>query len=274
MKGEYITDCDCYLGKIVPIEGIHLPTEADIFGTACTLATPPSSHLTALPTTSLSLSECYTYQGIVLGIFMLFCYLIQHYRSSIIMVFKISTAHLSVEKVFEENPLFFRYFLTRTTLLGIFLITGLLIRYAAMYELDEWLPGKIPYETDLACIVVGILATIVLFYRQILTHMVGSIIQNELFFENLRFRNRIHSCLAYLILTPLFLIVALADSIGINNMLYVIAILGGILYLIALLKSYHFFMVRDVSILQWILYLCAVEFFPISFFVLIIVRNN
>ena len=46
-----------------------------------------------------------------------------------------------------------------------------------------------------------------------------------------------------------------------------------IFYLLYLAKSYRFFVARDVSILQWILYLCAVELFPISFFVLVVARN-
>lgn len=46
------------------------------------------------------------------------------------------------------------------------------------------------------------------------------------------------------------------------------------LYLTYLTKSYRFFVKRDVSIMQWILYLCTVEFFPVSFFVLAVLRGR
>ena len=53
-----------------------------------------------------------------------------------------------------------------------------------------------------------------------------------------------------------------------------VATVSAILYLTYLTKSYRFFVKRDVSIMQWILYLCTVEFFPVSFFVLAVLRGR
>ena len=72
---------------------------------------------------------------------------------------------------------------------------------------------------------------------------------------------------------PVFLIVGLSDNAAIDNILYATIILAVGLYMLYLTKSYRFFAARNVSILQWILYLCTVEFFPISFFVLVFIRE-
>ena len=106
-----------------------------------------------------------------------------------------------------------------------------------------------------------------------MTRIIGGVIRNDLFFEKLRFTIRIFSSFIYILLTPLFLVVALTEGPGIDRLLHGTAVFAAALYLLYLAKSYRFFVARDVSILQWILYLCAVELFPISFFVLVVARN-
>ena len=89
-----------------------------------------------------------------------------------------------------------------------------------------------------------------------------------------RFMNRIFSAFAYTLLTPLFLVVALVPAEEARAALIGVAAVSAILYLTYLTKSYRFFVKRDVSIMQWILYLCTVEFFPVSFFVLAVLRGR
>ena len=153
------------------------------------------------------------------------------------------------------------------------LIGGLLIRYGGLYGVEGWLPRQIPFATDLACLAVLFAAAAVAVYRKIVTRIIGGVIRNDLFFEKLRFTIRIFSSFIYILLTPLFLVVALTEGPGIDRLLHGTAVFAAALYLLYLAKSYRFFVARDVSILQWILYLCAVELFPISFFVLVVARN-
>lgn len=273
MEARYVTDCDCYLAGIRPVEGVRIPSQADIFGAASVVEERPDGILEAFPVEQSRLTDSYVYQGIVLAVFMLLCYLINSYRSSLAIVFKILTGRLTADKVFDEYPLFFRKFLSVTTLWGILLIGGLLIRYGALYGVDAQLPRQVPFVTELACVAVLLAATVVVLYRRIVTGIIGGVIRNELFFEKLRFTTRIFSSFIYILLTPLFLIVALTDGAATDRLLHITAVFAGILYILYLSKSYRFFVIRDVSILQWILYLCIVEFFPISFFVLVVARN-
>lgn len=274
IEPRYVTDCDCYLPETGPAEGISVPSQADIFGVSGTVAERPDGYgPSASPALQPHLTGSYAYQGIVLAVFMVFCYLIHSYRSSIGIVFKILTGRVSSDKVYDEYPLFFRKFLSWTVLWGMLLIAGLLIRYGGLYGVEGWLPRQIPFATEMACLAVLLAAAAVAVYRKIVTRIIGGVIRNDLFFEKLRFTTRIFSAFIYISLTPLFLAVALTEGLGIDRLLHVTAVFAAALYLLYLAKSYRFFMMRDVSILQWILYLCAVEFFPISFFVLVVARN-
>lgn len=254
MESRYVTDCDCYLPEIEPLEGASVPSQADIFGVSGTVAERPDGYdPLALPALQPHLTDSYAYQGVVLAVFMVFCYLIHSYRSSIGIVFKILTGRVSSDKVYDEYPLFFRKFLSWTALWGMLLIGGLLIRYGGLYSIEGWLPRQIPFATDLACLAVLFAAAAVAVYRKIVTRIIGGVIRNDLFFEKLRFTIRIFSSFIYILLTPLFLVVALTEGPGIDRLLHGTAVFAAALYLLYLAKSYRFFVARDVSILQWIL---------------------
>lgn len=261
MESRYVTDCDCYLPEIEPLEGARPFLRRPIFS-ACRGRWPNGRTGTILwrcPPLQPHLTDSYAYQGVVLAVFMVFCYLIHSYRSSIGIVFKILTGRVSSDKVYDEYPLFFRKFLSWTALWGMLLIGGLLIRYGGLYGIEGWLPRQIPFATDMACLAVLFAAAAVAVYRKIVTRIIGGVIRNDLFFEKLRFTIRIFSSFIYILLTPLFLVVALTEGPGIDRLLHGTAVFAAALYLLYLAKSYRFFVARDVSILQWILYLCAVE---------------
>ncbi|MFQ8805567.1 MAG: hypothetical protein ACLR8Y_11225 [Alistipes indistinctus] len=68
MRG-FVTDCDCYLSDIVPLH-VHVPSEADIFGVHSKLVTGETGM--PQPIEQLSWVENYTYEGLVIAIFILF----------------------------------------------------------------------------------------------------------------------------------------------------------------------------------------------------------
>ncbi|MDD3108278.1 MAG: DUF4271 domain-containing protein [Alistipes sp.] len=271
MKG-YVTDCDFYLRPILPIEGLHIPSEQEIFGSTVTVTELPAGGWAARSVKPEPLTGTYTYQGIVLAVFVLLFYMIYSYRSSLSIVGRMAALRLSVEKVYEEYPLYFRYFLNHMTLLGGLLLCGLLVRYSALSGW-QWNLADFPVWVNEG-VVWGLIVLIVLIlgYRRFVTWMVSNVIQNEAFFAGLRLQNRIYAAMGSMVVAPLFLVVALTQSTQTAGLMQGIGILLGLFYLAYLMKSYHFFVRRDVSILQWILYLCAVEFFPISLLVLLALR--
>ena len=116
---------------------------------------------------------------------------------------------------------------------------------------------------------IGLTAVAVIFlYRYLITHFIAALTDNQLFFRSYRFMSHLSGSISFLILTPFFLLFALGTENGDTFLLYFTLGLAAILYIAYLTMSCRFFLEQKVSILQWILYLCAVEWFPISFLVL------
>lgn len=274
MESRYVTDCDCFLSPIREVEGAYVPTEADIFGASSVVTESQPAGVSMNRSGAVKMTESFAYHGIVLALFILLAYLIHSYRNSLAIVFKVQAGRLSEGKVFDEQSLLFKKFLVRSRLFCVLLISGLLIRVGTWLQIESWLPGQLFRTDDLLCLAVIIMVSAVVIYRWFVMKIVGKIIRNESFFSMLRFSNSIVSVFSCLLLAPFFLIVMLSDGKMIDNVLYVTILLAVGLYMLYLTKSYRFFTSRNVSILQWILYLCTVEFFPISFFVLVFTRDK
>lgn len=274
MESLYVTDCDCFLSPIQVVERAYVPTEADIFGASSVVIESQPIEMSLNRLVPVKMTESFAYHGIVLAVFVLLAYLIHSYRSSLAIVFKVQAGRLSEGKVFDEQSLFFKKFLIRSRLFCMLLISGLLIRIGSWLPIESRLPNPMPQMVDLLCLGVVAMVLTVSFYRWSVMKIVGKIIRNESFFSMLRFSNNIVSSFSCFVLVPFFLIVMLSEGKMIDNILYVTIILFAGLYILYLTKSYRFFAARNVSILQWILYLCTVEFFPISFFILVFMRDK
>ena len=254
MRG-FVTDCDCYLSDIVPLH-VHVPSEADIFGVHSKLVTGETGM--PQPIEQLSWVENYTYEGLVIAIFILFCYLLYNFRGDILQLLRFLAMHTSSEKIYAEQKLFFKRFINLSTLLGILLICGLSVKLCDYFGLDGRLPAT------------GIL----LLYRYLVTGIVGAVTRNQAFFKSYRFMSHLSGSVSFLILTPFFLLFALGDRNSTTFFIYLTITIVAALYLLYLGKSYRFFIERNISILQWILYLCTVEWFPVSLLLLEAMRMD
>ncbi len=268
MKG-FVTDCDCYLGDIAPLN-MHVPSEADIFGAHSTLIAGDGG--IPRPIDRLSWVESYAYEGVVIAIFILFCYLLYHFRSDILQVFRFLTTPVSSEKIYAERKLFPKRFMNLTTLLGFMLICGLIIRLCDCYGVDKTLPVSKILNVNLIPVILLLISVVVLLYRYLTVGLVGTVTRNQAFFKNYRFMSRLSGSASFLILAPFFLLSAFGEGVGTTLLIYLTITIAATLYLLYLGKSYRFFVERNVPILQWILYLCVVEWFPISLLLLEAVR--
>ena len=253
-----------------PPEDTGIPNGAELFGPESSVALVSPDGIAARPASADTPGQSYAYEAVTLGVLAIFCYLLHSYRSSLAEAFKVVTMQLSIEKAFAEQTLFFRQFLTLSSLWGILLVSGLAVRYGDLYGLYTLLP----LTADTAVAAVAAAVALIVGYRCLIVRIVGLVTRNEAFLAEHRFMNRIFSAFAYTLLTPLFLVVALVPAEEVRAALIGVAAVSAILYLTYLTKSYRFFVKRDVSIMQWILYLCTVEFFPVSFFVLAVLRGR
>ena len=86
------------------------------------MALVPPDGIAARPASADTPGQSYAYEAVTLGVLAIFCYLLHSYRSSLAETFKVVTMQLSIEKAFAEQTLFFRQFLTLSSLWGILLV--------------------------------------------------------------------------------------------------------------------------------------------------------
>ncbi len=267
MKVPFCTDCDAWLG---PLEADRMLDSLPPHEVSAAYFFGPSSELAAETISTPRLVEdlpwidSYTYEALVVGLFVLACYLLYRYRSSFGILFKMQTHRVPLDKVYEEQTLFFKNFLRLAVGLMVLLAVGITIRLGDFWHWSQHGPSLSRWTVN--GLVPGALGAFlgVMAYRYLANMLIGSVTQSRSFFDRYRFMNRVYSALSSVLLTPLFLLCALYDGAGARGIIYVM--IGLIVLLIGgyLESSYRFFISRNVSILQWILYLCTVEIFPLS----------
>lgn len=274
MTEPFISDCDCYLPPVqdfVPA----LPTEADIFGAGSRLAAGPAGGLRPEAAPSFPLTDNYPYEILTLFAFILFCYIFYNYRNSIVLLFSaLVRKKISTEKPMEEKTQFFRQFSFFSALLGILTAGGMVVRTGEYFGAAKLVaPGMLariaPWTAPAALAAI----LLIVLYKYLVIRTIGFLTENRAFFGAHSALSRFFSSAASLVVTPFFLLTALNEGPAAGPLIGISIGICTLLYLFYLIKSYHFFTERGVSILQWFLYLCTVEFFPVSFFILLIVRN-
>lgn len=244
-----------------------MPSQADIFGTesvAENLAEGVYPHLT----NHYSLVNNYAFEVLLVGIFLLFCYLIYNFRGSILLLARMLVLRITPEKVFEEQTLFFKQFMTLCSLLGVLVVTGFIVKVGDGMGLDRFLPATSPLIYHGAVLAVLVAVGVIWVYKYLLLKLIGGITRSGDFFRQHGFLTHLYGAVVYLILTPLLLMFSFGSERESRVLFWIILGLLALVGLLYLSKSYRFFVERKVSTLQWILYLCAVEIFPVSLFVL------
>ena len=206
--------------------------------------------------------------GLVVPIFFLYIAVLFRYRLSIFRLFRSLTIPGQFDQLIEEQSVSFRNFIRSARLTGFLALLaiafkGCLIWLAAdpANPLPEGLNGLI-----LPLLAAALLA--ILCYKRLATGTISLLSGQKGKVENIRTFNRVFFTAAALVLTPAALLCTLTAP-GQTQIFFtveIIVLIFLVLYYFA--KSFSFFVSRKISILQWILYLCAVEIWPVSFFVL------
>ena len=270
---DHITDCDRLLPPITA-GGAWLPSAADVFGEGSRLVAGAAGQAPPAVIANTSVTGNIQYQILVLALFVLFCIIVYDYRNNVALLFSVLLRKkASADKIFDEQNSFFKQFIALSLAAGALLIGGVAAQTTEIYGLTGNVYGFSTLLAPWFCWVAVGIAGIITFYKIILIKILGTVTANKLFFEEHHSMSRSFFVAATLTICPLFLISALGRGALPETMMYVLAAIAGIAYLVFLGKSYKFFSDRNVSFLQWILYLCAVEFFPVSFLLLSVTRN-
>lgn len=210
-----------------------------------------------------------------LTVFLLLVYLAHLYRfhNSIVLLFRSFFIPGQFDALIEEQSVTFRTFVRFSCLIGGLSLLAIGLKWAILWSglpaADAFPDYLIPF---LAPILVGVLVVVWL-YKRIVMGIIAGLTGNSALIEKIDIFNRLCFTTSSLFLAPTAVLTGLADPWQEPWLILVQFILLILLVLFYTIKSFSFFLSRKISILQWILYLCAVEIFPVSFFVLFAMRG-
>lgn len=268
MLTDFVSDCDCYLPEILPGTG-HVPTAADVFGPASTIAGVSADTSAPQLLEKVSFTDFVQYDVLICAVLVLLFHILYNYRESMGLLFAVLIKKkVSSDKLLEEQNHFFKQFITIALILGALIVAGVVTKVADMYGGFGYVDGIFPALSPWLCwIIVGI-AVLVTLYKLLFVRMLGFITADKEFFREHHIMSRFFFVGAAVLVSPLFLLLSFSYGKFAEAVLFVSLGIASAMCLVFLFKSYKFFRVRNVSTLQWILYLCGVEIFPLSFLLL------
>ena len=104
-------------------------------------------------------------------------------------------------------------------------------------------------------------------------YLVGTVSEQRKFCNEIWHLKMLHFATTVTILTPLLVLMLLTDGFVAKTSLYIAIFLCIISLILFIKESFLLFRTQRFSIFHWILYLCALEFFPLSLLVAPIVRG-
>ncbi len=237
----------------------------------------PPSHVKsftvqASPLYDTSLVHNVVFETSLVALFVVYCLVVYFYRGCIVSLFKLMHNRAYALKVYEEQTYFFRVFLNLMSGLCVWVYGLIVVRVVDLFGgtiLSEAIPMGLR-SWIVPCVVLAI--ALIGAYQRLMIGLIGSVTRDEAMIGQLLYLRRVIHGLAVVLLTPLLLL-CLDPGFGETIFVVASAVVITILMFVFLSRSYLLFVHRGVSILNWFLYLCGVEAFPISFFVLIVAKN-
>lgn len=168
----------------------------------------------------------------------------------------------------------FSHFLNVTTGIGLLFIGLLAVKFGGGL-VDGLLPEKLSGAATLLLSLATTLAggAVVLYQRAIL-RTIGAITLNQAFVAQLIQLRRTCFALIVVITAPVLLLFVLCPADSGRFWFYFLLLESALTIILYIKKSLDLFLSKNFSILLWFLYLCAVEFFPISLLWLLITRGE
>ncbi len=165
-----------------------------------------------------------------------------------------------------------RSFMHTALLIGVFIVTLLLVKY-----LPAWLPDglDIPEPWLSVAATAGVVAAIVAIwlFEQALLRIIGRVTRNDDTIEALLYLKRAYFAVAAIVMSPVFLL-GILSSQNISDVWNIILVVECVILVILFIKeTLALFIGKKIPIFHWILYLCAVEVFPLSLIWALVVRS-
>ena len=244
-----------------------------VFGDSTTLADGTAA-VQAVSSSPIFLCDNLIFKLAVLICFAGYCLLLYHFKPYIHTLWGMFRSKLYIDKLLDEQSYVFDTFLSLICTLGLLAYGITAIRYA-----DLWLGAQLaatlpPWAINLLSPGLWGIAFLVSGYQFITLKIAGNLTRNGSFICRLLSLRKLLFALSTILLTPLLFLLALSSGTSANVLASIFLTGFALMFLFLCWESYLLFLEQKISILYWILYLCAVEIFPISFIILITVQNT
>ncbi len=203
-----------------------------------------------------------------------YCFILYRYRSSVAALAKMLRSKIYTDKLLDDANYTFLLFIDLTAWLGL-LASGIgILRFAEVAGLvPEW-DERAAWAFEAALPVLIAALAVIMGYRLLVVRLAGALTLDGEFCDRLWYLRKMATALGTIVVTPALLLLALNTSgtqIAIATLVFALWFLatGFVHY-----KTYTLFVGQNFSILHWFLYLCAVEIFPISLIIALILRIN
>lgn len=260
-----------YLPDGTPLEGYRTVGAGEFFGQQSLLAAPrPAAQQQPRLTDELP------FQGLVLLLTLLFGLLLYRNPGDMrALVGRVAFERRDSERTSDESGnAGFTRFLNIALALGFLLAGVTTVRLCDRPDIAQELlsMGNGSTLSLLLALGVGLLFLLVYLYGILLLRAVGGVTLTSGFTTQLIRIKRGYAALGAIILAPVILLFALSP-LGSDTIWAGLLTAGWLItFLLYLRETFALFISKKVSILHWILYLCAVEIFPVTLLWLLVVR--
>lgn len=260
-----------YLPDGTPLEGYRTVGAGEFFGQQSLLAAPrPAAQQQPRLTDELP------FQGLVLLLTLLFGLLLYRNPGDMrALVGRVAFERRDSERTSDESGnAGFTRFLNIALALGFLLAGVTAVRLCDRPDIAQELlsMGNGSTLSLLLALGVGLLFLLVYLYDILLLRAVGGVTLTSGFTTQLIRIKRGYAALGAIILAPVILLFALSP-LGSDTIWAGLLTAGWLItFLLYLRETFALFISKKVSILHWILYLCAVEIFPVTLLWLLVVR--
>ncbi len=248
----------------------HFAPVEEVFGAGSQLVV--ASNVAAGAGTSLTAAPMF--QSLVLLLAALYILFIHYHWGSIAMLFN-NTARdtTSSHRMFSDQGVAYSHFLNQALVIGLLFIGVIAVKLC-----DLWTPPSLlemlPYNAvmTMTAIMIALFCLFVL-YEWLLLRIVGGVTLSQALLSQLIYLKRVYLTLTVIVISPTILLFALCPRGYGDVLLYMVVVEGVAVVAMFLKETLTLFIHKKISILNWFLYLCTVEIFPVSLLWLALIRS-
>lgn len=250
-------------------DGVGSPTA--VFGSGSRLETTKADSVIARPL-SENRNELYL-DGLLLFLFFYFFIFLYRHRGAIHQLLRSFVMPGHFDALINEQSVAFRLFVRSSSIMSFAALLTIALQWGMIWDeasVPVVFPDQLrPYWLPLLALVFAS----VFLYKRIIWGIIAVLNGKDNQVAKIRTFNGLFVATVSLLLVPVAFLCGAADQVSYRWLFIFELIVLVIIVLAYVFKSFSFFTSRKIPLLQWILYLCAVEIWPVSFYVLFAARG-